>query len=157
MNLSAYWCVKVTSPLTFNIVGFTKSIVQSLGGIVFLGDLVSLQSLLGIILSVGGSGWYSWLKVSESGALRKQTPIGYEQLERKNSSFDLEKAVEEELALVDLPKRRGPVDTASVLVSCSSDSEYSSDELTSGMSTNICYPSERVIIAGLRLFDYLNK
>eukprot|EP01069_Polyplicarium_translucidae_P004630 Polyplicarium_translucidae@DN2623_c0_g1_i2.p1 len=51
MNLASYVCVKATSPLTFNIVGITKSIVQTVGGIVFLGDLVTAVSLLGISLS----------------------------------------------------------------------------------------------------------
>lgn len=71
VNLTSYWCIKVTSPLTFNIVGFTKSVLQSVGGIAFLGDRTSAQSLLGIILSLLGSGWYSQIKVSEAAAARE--------------------------------------------------------------------------------------
>eukprot|EP01071_Lankesteria_metandrocarpae_P005242 Lankesteria_metandrocarpae@DN3921_c0_g1_i1.p1 len=65
MNVAAYLCVKMTSPLTFNIVGVTKSLVQSLGGFVFLGDAVTVQALSGIMLSLCGSAYYSFVKTME--------------------------------------------------------------------------------------------
>jgi len=66
INLSTYMCVSATSPLTFNIVGFSKSCVQSLGGVFFLGETVGLQSGLGILLTLIASGWYSKLKLDET-------------------------------------------------------------------------------------------
>jgi len=65
INLATYMCINVTSPLTFNIVGFTKSCVQSIGGVVILGDTISFQSGTGIILTLLSSGWYTKLKFNE--------------------------------------------------------------------------------------------
>jgi len=69
LNLSTYMCVNATSPLTFNIVGFTKSCVQSLGGVVFLGDNIGFQSGAGILLTLLASGWYTKLKLDEQKSL----------------------------------------------------------------------------------------
>jgi len=66
INLSTYMCVSATSPLTFNIVGFSKSCLQSLGGVFFLGETVRLQGGTGIFLTLLASGWYSKLKLDES-------------------------------------------------------------------------------------------
>eukprot|EP01053_Blabericola_migrator_P000974 Blabericola_migrator_1__973@NODE_1243_length_5009_cov_73_028329_g840_i0_p1_GENE_NODE_1243_length_5009_cov_73_028329_g840_i0NODE_1243_length_5009_cov_73_028329_g840_i0_p1_ORF_typecomplete_len434_score43_85TPT/PF03151_16/1_2e58UAA/PF08449_11/6_8e16EamA/PF00892_20/0_00014EamA/PF00892_20/1e07PUNUT/PF16913_5/4_1e10Nuc_sug_transp/PF04142_15/1_6e02Nuc_sug_transp/PF04142_15/1_6e08Nuc_sug_transp/PF04142_15/0_066SLC35F/PF06027_12/2_1e03SLC35F/PF06027_12/2_3e08CRTlike/PF08627_10/2_4e05CRTlike/PF08627_10/6e len=62
LNMTQYLVVKVTSPLTFNIVGFSKSLVQSLGGIVFFGDKVSFESATGLVLCLFGSGLYAKAK-----------------------------------------------------------------------------------------------
>jgi len=58
-------CVNATSPLTFNIVGFTKACVQSVGGVVVLGDKLSAQSGAGILLTLVASIWYSFIKLQE--------------------------------------------------------------------------------------------
>jgi len=68
LNLATYMCVNATSPLTFNIVGFTKSCVQSLGGVIFLGDTIGFQSGAGILLTLVASGWYTKLKLDEQKA-----------------------------------------------------------------------------------------
>eukprot|EP00922_Rhytidocystis_sp_ex-Travisia-forbesii_P033834 GHVS01050257.1.p1 GENE.GHVS01050257.1~~GHVS01050257.1.p1 ORF type:complete len:739 (-),score=115.20 GHVS01050257.1:292-2508(-) len=62
MNLSAFTCVKVTSPVTFNIAGKTKACFQSLGGIVFFGDYVTTSSMVGICSCLLGSTIYSHSK-----------------------------------------------------------------------------------------------
>lgn len=67
LNMTQYLLVKVTSPLTFNIVGFSKSLVQSLGGIVLMGDKTSFASLGGIGLSMLGSGLYTKAKATQLG------------------------------------------------------------------------------------------
>eukprot|EP00386_Alphamonas_edax_P013671 GDKI01042187.1.p1 GENE.GDKI01042187.1~~GDKI01042187.1.p1 ORF type:complete len:343 (+),score=78.11 GDKI01042187.1:56-1084(+) len=65
MSIAVFVCIKLTNPVTFNIVGTVKACVQSVGGIVFLGDTVSIQSLMGIMLCVGGSYWYAAAKQAE--------------------------------------------------------------------------------------------
>eukprot|EP00914_Ancora_sagittata_P008665 GHVO01016808.1.p1 GENE.GHVO01016808.1~~GHVO01016808.1.p1 ORF type:complete len:406 (+),score=57.54 GHVO01016808.1:18-1235(+) len=72
MNLASYICVKATSPLTFNIVGITKALVQTMGGFIFLGDSITLPSVTGISLSLLGSGWYSQVKLSEANRQSQQ-------------------------------------------------------------------------------------
>eukprot|EP01054_Gregarina_sp_Poly1_P006513 Gregarina_sp_Poly_1__6512@NODE_348_length_9346_cov_198_894493_g291_i0_p2_GENE_NODE_348_length_9346_cov_198_894493_g291_i0NODE_348_length_9346_cov_198_894493_g291_i0_p2_ORF_typecomplete_len465_score50_94TPT/PF03151_16/4e59UAA/PF08449_11/22UAA/PF08449_11/2_3e18EamA/PF00892_20/0_0014EamA/PF00892_20/1_1e09PUNUT/PF16913_5/7_3e10SLC35F/PF06027_12/4_1e02SLC35F/PF06027_12/6_7e10Nuc_sug_transp/PF04142_15/22Nuc_sug_transp/PF04142_15/6_1e06Nuc_sug_transp/PF04142_15/0_027CRTlike/PF08627_10/4_4e05CRTlike/PF0 len=71
LNMTQYLVVKVTSPLTFNIVGFSKSLVQSLGGIVFFGDKVSFESASGLVLCMIGSGLYAKSKNDATKRARK--------------------------------------------------------------------------------------
>lgn len=66
LNMAQYLVIHVTSPLTFNIVGFTKSIFQSLGGIFIFGDSVTVESALGLCLCLLGSGGYMKAKHDES-------------------------------------------------------------------------------------------
>jgi len=75
INLATYMCVSATSPLTFNIVGFSKACVQSLGGVVFLGETVGLQSGSGIFLTLLASGWYSRLKLDETRVKAAQVDV----------------------------------------------------------------------------------
>eukprot|EP01056_Protomagalhaensia_sp_Gyna25_P001027 Protomagalhaensia_sp_Gyna_25__1026@NODE_1497_length_1786_cov_10_362908_g1212_i0_p1_GENE_NODE_1497_length_1786_cov_10_362908_g1212_i0NODE_1497_length_1786_cov_10_362908_g1212_i0_p1_ORF_typecomplete_len481_score69_27TPT/PF03151_16/1_3e56UAA/PF08449_11/47UAA/PF08449_11/1_5e17EamA/PF00892_20/0_0025EamA/PF00892_20/1_1e07PUNUT/PF16913_5/2_8e09Nuc_sug_transp/PF04142_15/1_1e02Nuc_sug_transp/PF04142_15/1_8e06Nuc_sug_transp/PF04142_15/0_029SLC35F/PF06027_12/3e02SLC35F/PF06027_12/1_8e07CRTlike/PF08627_10/0 len=71
LNMTQYLVVKVTSPLTFNIVGFSKSLVQSVGGIVFFGDKVSLESASGLLLCLFGSGLYAKAKHTSAKKAKK--------------------------------------------------------------------------------------
>lgn len=68
LNMTQYFVISITSPLTFNIAALAKSLIQSLGGILFFGDTVSPASLSGLLLSFGGSGWYTWVKHKEAKA-----------------------------------------------------------------------------------------
>eukprot|EP00922_Rhytidocystis_sp_ex-Travisia-forbesii_P052212 GHVS01077483.1.p1 GENE.GHVS01077483.1~~GHVS01077483.1.p1 ORF type:complete len:464 (-),score=37.88 GHVS01077483.1:243-1634(-) len=65
LTIATYWCVRVTSPVTYNIVGYAKSCLQSVAAIVLLGDIVTARSLLGIMLTLAGSFWYSRAKMAE--------------------------------------------------------------------------------------------
>eukprot|EP00922_Rhytidocystis_sp_ex-Travisia-forbesii_P052216 GHVS01077487.1.p1 GENE.GHVS01077487.1~~GHVS01077487.1.p1 ORF type:complete len:492 (-),score=56.47 GHVS01077487.1:591-2066(-) len=65
LTMSTYWCVRVTSPVTYNIVGYAKACLQSLAAIVVLGDIVTFRSALGILLTLCGSFWYSRTKMVE--------------------------------------------------------------------------------------------
>lgn len=83
LNMTQYLVVKVTSPLTFNIVGFSKSLVQSLGGIVFFGDKVSIESASGLILCMLGSGLYA---KSKNDQVKKAKKLA---LEEKSEKIEL--------------------------------------------------------------------
>ncbi|CEM39086.1 unnamed protein product [Vitrella brassicaformis CCMP3155] len=63
--IASYLCVKHTSPLTFNVVGYAKACLQSIGGIIFFADMVTPKSLLGICLTLGGSIGYGQVKFAE--------------------------------------------------------------------------------------------
>uniref|UniRef100_A0A0G4FKI7 Sugar phosphate transporter domain-containing protein n=1 Tax=Chromera velia CCMP2878 TaxID=1169474 RepID=A0A0G4FKI7_9ALVE len=76
IGIASYLCVKCTSPLTFNITGYAKACLQSLGGIIFLGDPVTYNSLGGILLTLFGSFWYSRIRMAESQQPQKQESQG---------------------------------------------------------------------------------
>ncbi|EZG73003.1 putative GDP-fucose transporter [Gregarina niphandrodes] len=73
LNMSQYLLINCTTPLSFNIVGLIKAIVQSLGGIIFLGDKVSAESLLGIGLSTVGSAIYVKAKHDQAGVTARDS------------------------------------------------------------------------------------
>lgn len=75
INLASFLCIKFTSPLTFNILGFTKSLFQSAGGILFLNDVVTLESLTSLLLSLTGTGIYSYAKYTEAEAKAAPPPL----------------------------------------------------------------------------------
>lgn len=62
VNFASYWCLRYTSPLSFNITGYAKSGLQSLGGILIAHEPYSASSLTGIALTLSGSFYYSLLQ-----------------------------------------------------------------------------------------------
>lgn len=99
INVSSYWCIRCTSPLTYNIVGITKSVVQSAGGIVFLGDTITPRSILSITLTLLGSSWYSLTKL-QSSAKSAGDFTG-------RTTCDLEMGAREETASSEKPREGG--------------------------------------------------
>lgn len=57
--------VKFTSPLTNNISGTAKACCQTILAIIVWHSKVSFEGVLGIILVLGGSGWYSFIRYQE--------------------------------------------------------------------------------------------
>lgn len=57
--------VKFTSPLTNNISGTAKACCQTILAIIVWHSKVSPEGVLGIILVLGGSGWYSFIRYQE--------------------------------------------------------------------------------------------
>ncbi|CEM28638.1 unnamed protein product [Vitrella brassicaformis CCMP3155] len=74
INIATFLMIKVTNPVTFNMVAMVKACAQSIGGIVLFGEVVSWQSLSGIALTILGSYWYSMIKLAESKQPTASTP-----------------------------------------------------------------------------------
>lgn len=69
--------VKFTSPLTNNISGTAKACCQTILAIIVWHSKVSPEGILGIILVLGGSGWYSFIRYQEMMEKKKAaTSIG---------------------------------------------------------------------------------
>ncbi|PHJ23893.1 gdp-fucose transporter [Cystoisospora suis] len=62
LTLSSFWIVGLTSPLTFNVLGYVKACVQTSLGFVVFHEKCSLQALLGVILTLSGSASFSAFK-----------------------------------------------------------------------------------------------
>eukprot|EP00914_Ancora_sagittata_P012303 GHVO01023698.1.p1 GENE.GHVO01023698.1~~GHVO01023698.1.p1 ORF type:complete len:408 (+),score=48.15 GHVO01023698.1:44-1225(+) len=65
MAIAVFMLIKASSPLTFNIIGTVKASIQSLGGYVVFNETATPQALFGIVLSIGGSFFYSLAKRSQ--------------------------------------------------------------------------------------------
>lgn len=86
LSFVTYLCIHVTSPVTFNIVGYAKACIQSLGGIVLFSEEVSIQSASSIMLTLLGSFFYSKVKMSEEAAMKAAQAVEEESRELKKFS-----------------------------------------------------------------------
>ncbi|CAI8002419.1 Solute carrier family 35 member E3, partial [Geodia barretti] len=76
VNLSIFWIIGKTSPLTYNMIGHCKFCVTLLGGFFLFRDPISLNQFLGILSTVSGVTLYILFKLRETGSsatLRLQT------------------------------------------------------------------------------------
>ncbi|XP_041474266.1 solute carrier family 35 member E3-like isoform X1 [Lytechinus variegatus] len=71
VNLSIYWIIGNTSPITYNMVGHGKFCFTLLGGYFLFQDPLSIFQLGGIVLTLGGIILYTHFKVKEQ---EKPTP-----------------------------------------------------------------------------------
>jgi solute carrier family 35 (GDP-fucose transporter), member C1 len=66
--------IKATSPLTHNISGTAKAAVQSMLAFYIWGNKATFMGVLGIIVVLGGSLFYTFVKMDEGKATTKQAP-----------------------------------------------------------------------------------
>lgn len=59
INVSTFQLIKRTNSITFNVVALLKSCIQSIGGIILFNEIFTLQSILGIFLTLLGTFMYS--------------------------------------------------------------------------------------------------
>ena len=66
--------ISLTSPLSHNISGTAKACVQTLIAVLFLGDEMSAQSVLGTVCVLFGTFMYSLVRSKEMDRNRKSSP-----------------------------------------------------------------------------------
>lgn len=66
--------ISLTSPLSHNISGTAKACVQTLIAVLFLGDKMSAQSVLGTVCVLFGTFMYSLVRSKEMDRNRKSSP-----------------------------------------------------------------------------------
>eukprot|EP00873_Tetraselmis_striata_P022039 jgi/Tetstr1/442303/TSEL_030444.t1 len=75
INHSTFVCTRMNDPLTVHVAGNFKNILMTLLGAVAFGDFVFHHWLVvGLSISVSGSCYYAWLKVSGMMAQRSRAP-----------------------------------------------------------------------------------
>ncbi|EPY36472.1 solute carrier family 35, member E3 [Strigomonas culicis] len=65
VNLSIFLVIGKTSPVTYNVLGHTKLCIILSMGFVFFKDQLNWKMTLGIVMTVGGVVWYTYLKQEE--------------------------------------------------------------------------------------------
>ncbi|XP_071807532.1 solute carrier family 35 member E3-like isoform X2 [Asterias amurensis] len=65
VNLSIYWIIGNTSPVTYNMVGHLKFCLTLLGGFLLFGDTLQFNQLVGVSLTLSGIIVYTHFKVKE--------------------------------------------------------------------------------------------
>ncbi|XP_067009398.2 solute carrier family 35 member E3 isoform X2 [Anabrus simplex] len=83
VNISIYWIIGNTSPLTYNMVGHLKFCLTVLGGVLLFEDPLHVNQGVGILLTVIGITAYAHVKLKEQKPLLKTLEDGCEHPPRK--------------------------------------------------------------------------
>ncbi|XP_022104003.1 solute carrier family 35 member E3-like isoform X5 [Acanthaster planci] len=83
VNLSIYWIIGNTSPVTYNMVGHLKFCLTLLGGFLLFGDYLRFNQLLGVSMTLSGLVAYTHFKVKEQEELDKKLKTYPEKVEEK--------------------------------------------------------------------------
>lgn len=70
------WCIHSTSPIAYNLTGYLKSGVQTMMGILFNNEEFKLSTILGLLMTIGGSAIYSFGDLIKS-SLRKKIGLDH--------------------------------------------------------------------------------
>lgn len=73
INIAAFLNIKYTTPLTHMVSGCVKAAIQSYLGVVLFGDQMSLVNIIGTVITLAGSLFYSILRYIEMGKTSQET------------------------------------------------------------------------------------
>ncbi|KAK6591220.1 hypothetical protein RS030_101651 [Cryptosporidium xiaoi] len=60
LGMITNWCIKITSPIAYNLTGYVKSCVQTIFGILFNHETFYINTIIGLLLTICGSIIYTF-------------------------------------------------------------------------------------------------
>ena len=75
INLTIYWIIGNTSPVTYNMFGHFKFVCTMIGGYVLFQAPLNFRQFIGIILTCIGIGFYTKFKLEENKLMQKKTEL----------------------------------------------------------------------------------
>jgi len=75
VNLTIYWVIGNTSPVTYNMFGHFKFVCTMVGGFLLFQAPLNSRQLCGILLTCLGIGFYTKFKLAENELLKKKTEL----------------------------------------------------------------------------------
>ncbi|XP_039263842.2 solute carrier family 35 member E3-like [Styela clava] len=75
VNLTIYWIIGNTSPVTYNMFGHFKFCITLLGGYFIFLDPVQFNQFIGILITLAGIFLYTHFKLEDNAALEKRKPL----------------------------------------------------------------------------------
>lgn len=75
INLTIYWIIGNTSPVTYNMFGHFKFVCTMIGGFVLFQAPLNFRQFIGIILTCIGIGFYTKFKLEENKLMQKKTEL----------------------------------------------------------------------------------
>ena len=58
-----------------------KEVLTVLAGTIVFGDKLAVANIWGVLVTVGGIGWYNWIKVQKMREEENRTIVGYEMVD----------------------------------------------------------------------------
>jgi solute carrier family 35, member C2 len=65
MTSTEFELIRQTSVVTLSVSGMFKEVLTVLAGTVVFGDRLAVSNVWGVIVTLGGIGWYNWIKVQK--------------------------------------------------------------------------------------------
>lgn len=75
VNLSIYWIIGNTSPVTYNMVGHLKFCIILMGGYFIFHDPLRVNQMLGVAITLSGIIAYTHFKLAEQNVLKLPTTV----------------------------------------------------------------------------------
>lgn len=88
LNITVATIIKELSAVTFVLCGLVKDIALVIASAYMFGDAISPMQWGGFLLTIGGIGIWSWMKIQESDAKAKQAQFAGDDLEKKPLLLD---------------------------------------------------------------------
>jgi solute carrier family 35 protein E3 len=92
VTLSAYLMIGATSGTTYSVVGHLKTVAVVGCGVLLFGDSFQLRKMLGLALTMGGMGWYTYIVVQQQQHPQQQREEGQEQQQKEEEEQEEQQA-----------------------------------------------------------------
>ena len=65
MTSTEFELIRRTTVVTLSVSGMFKEVLTVLAGTVVFGDHLAVSNIWGVIVTLGGIGWYNWIKIQK--------------------------------------------------------------------------------------------
>jgi solute carrier family 35 protein C2 len=89
MTSTEFELIRRTSVVTLSVSGMFKEVLTVLAGTVVFGDQLAVSNIWGVLVTLGGIGWYNWIKVQK---MRQESTAekDYEMVDRSGERGNLD-------------------------------------------------------------------
>lgn len=97
MTSTEFELIRRTSVVTLSVSGMFKEVLTVLAGTIVFGDQLAVSNIWGVLVTLGGIGWYNWIKIQKmreeedgggDGRDEEEEGEGYEMVGRDEGVLD---------------------------------------------------------------------
>lgn len=81
MNITEFELICQTGVVTLSVAGMFKEVLTVVAGTIVFGDKLAVANIWGVLVTVGGIGWYNWIKIQKMREEDNRTIDGYEMVD----------------------------------------------------------------------------
>ena len=65
MTSTEFELIRRTSVVTLSVTGMFKDVLTVVAGTIIFGDHLAVSNIWGVLVTLGGIGWYNWIKIQK--------------------------------------------------------------------------------------------
>lgn len=88
MTATEFELIRRTSVVTLSVGGMFKEVLTVIAGTIVFGDQLAVSNIWGVIVTLGGIGWYNWIKIQKMRNDADGGKEGYEMMDRNGEGED---------------------------------------------------------------------